>query len=252
MELNLKTLTKTKLLGVNIPRRFAWKLLNQILFKIDAHIMFFSEKHRKKIINVVHKVINESKKDNIEGGTIQLHEGYNLISCLNSVIDLPGDIVEIGVFKGSSAKMICEFKKDKHLHLFDTFEGLPEIIEIDNNNYTRDEEKYYKGQYACSLKYVKKYLKKYKKVHFYKGLFPQTGGPIKDKKFCFVNMDLDIYQSTHDALEFIYPKVVKGGIIICHDYVQAYGVRKAMNEFFKNKPENVIELVGLHGIVVKL
>ena len=250
--MDIKSLTKTKMFGLNIPRSLAWKLLNKILYKIDAHIIFFSEKHRRKIINVIHKIIKENKGDSIQENTIYIHEGYNIISCLNSVIDLPGDIIELGVFKGKSAKLICEFKKNKHLHLFDTFKGLPEVSKIDNLNFERNEEKYYKGQYACSLKFVKNYLKKYKNVYFYKGLFPKTGNPIKNKKFCFVNIDFDIYQSTHNALEFIYPKVVKGGIIICHDYVQAYGVRKAMNEFFKNKPENIIELVGLHGIVVKL
>ena len=53
-------------------------------------------------------------------------ENYTLYSSLKAVKDLAGDIAEIGVYKGGTAKLICELKGNKNLYLFDTFEGLPD------------------------------------------------------------------------------------------------------------------------------
>ena len=131
------------------------------------------------------------------------------------------------------------------LHLFDTFEGLPEIAKEDENRYT-------KGEFSASVEEVKRKLSDYQNVFIYKGLFPSTAGPVKNKKFSFVNLDVDIYESTLNCLKFFYPRMSKGGVIISHDYLQAKGVRKAFDDFFKNKPEPVIELSGSQCLVIKL
>ncbi len=141
--------------------------------------------------------------------------------------------------RGGSAKIICEAKGDKALYLFDTFEGLPRIDKIDSSGFS-------KGQFASSYGKVKNYLKKYKNVHIYKGVFPDTSEPIRNKQFSFVHLDVDTYKSTLDCLCFFYPRIVKSGIIISHDYFGAKGVKRAFDEFFKNKPE-LVELVGIES-----
>jgi len=105
---------------------------------------------------------------------------------------------------------------------------------------------------ANSLENVKNYLKKYSNFYIYKGLFPNTSKPIKNKKFSFVNLDVDIYESTLNCLKFFYPRMSIGGIIISHDYNTIRGVRKAIDYFFKNKPETIIELSTSQGLVVKI
>jgi len=148
--------------------------------------------------------------------------------------NLEGDYAEVGVYDGCSARMICEMKKDKPFFLFDTFEGLPKVDGIDRL--------YKKNMFNANYKKVKQKLSKYENVFIYKGLFPQeTSKFIKGRKFSFVHLDLDIYKSTKDCLEFFYDKMVKGGIILTHDYV-VDGVKKAFDEFLKDKPEKIIEL----------
>jgi len=146
---------------------------------------------------------------------------------------VPGHYAEVGVFKGATAKAICESKKKKHLHLFDTFEGLPDTSIFDR--------RYKSKMFRSNFEMVEKKLSKYKGVKMYKGLFPDTAGPVEDKKFSFVHLDVDIYQSTKDCLEFFYERMSKGGIILSHDY-HADGVKKAFNEFFEERPEQVIHL----------
>ena len=69
----------------------------------------------------------------------------------------------------------------------------------------------------------------------------------------FVHLDLDIYESTYKSLEFFYPRMVAGGIIVSHDYsnLTVPAVRRAFTEFFKDKREPVIPLWDTQCTVVK-
>src|SRR3989338_3807176 len=136
-----------------------------------------------------------------------------------------GVIAEVGVYKGGSAKLIREVTQ-KPLHLFDTFEGLPSLCEHD------DPGQFHKGDYSASLESVKNYLKDYTNISFYKGVFPSGVEPVRSKRFSFVHLDVDIYESTLNCLEFFYPRMSKGGVIISHDYPDSRGVKKAFDEFF--------------------
>ena len=159
---------------------------------------------------------------------------------------IPGDIAEVGVYYGGSAAIICEAKKNKILHLYDTFRGLPEVS-------FKDSIQFKKGQYNATLDMVKKSLGAYKNVLFNKGVFPQSALNFPSNvKFSFVHLDVDIYSSTKTSLEFFYPRMSKGGVIISHDYISSDGVGQAFDEFFKNKPEPIIELSGSQCLIVKV
>jgi hypothetical protein len=174
-------------------------------------------------------------------------EAYHIYMAVKTTQKVPGDIAEVGVYKGGSAKIICSAKgDDKALHLFDTFEGLPKVEEIDMV------WPFYEGKFAASYDSVREYLKDGSNVHFYKGIFPATSGPIKDTKFSLVNLDVDCYESTKQCLEFFYSRISPGGIIISHDYITAPGVKKAFDDFFEGKPEPVLETAGSQCLVVKI
>ena len=68
-----------------------------------------------------------------------------------------------------------------------------------------------------------------------------------------MHLDADIYESTKTGLEFFYPRTVKGGMIISHDYRNRHcpGVKLAYEEFFADKPEPVVELWKTQCLVVK-
>jgi O-methyltransferase len=67
-----------------------------------------------------------------------------------------------------------------------------------------------------------------------------------------VHLDADLYESTMAGLEFFYPRMPPGAILICHDYLSSEGVNAAFGEFFADKPEPVIELTGYQCLVVKV
>lgn len=176
--------------------------------------------------------------------TVGVDEAYMIRSAVLATRQVPGLLAEVGVFRGGTARVICEAKGDRTLHLFDTFEGLPSPEAIDKG--------FERGQYACSLEAVKTYLAEFQGVHFHQGLFPATGASVRDCRFSFVHLDVDLYQSTIEALKFFYPRMNVGAMLISHDYVEFCAVRRAFDNYFNGAAQSVLELSGNQCLVVKV
>jgi hypothetical protein len=140
-----------------------------------------------KVNKIVNKRIIEDVRESISGrkdwgGAAQTDSELNLMSyLLNRTKDIEGDIAEVGVYKGGSAKFMCNFRNGKTMHLFDTFEGLPETDEddyIEKYGRHKDRRVLAKGEMAVSIDYVKNVLKDQDNIFYYKGLFPDTSKPI--------------------------------------------------------------------------
>ena len=165
------------------------------------------------------------------------------MSAIDAVKNVPGDMAELGVATGASAKMISARAPHRVLHLFDTFEGLPEPSQ-------HDSKRFKKQQYSYSLEEVQSYLKG-ENLRFYKGLFPGTTTDLSHLRFAFVHLDADLYQGTLAGLEWFYPRMHPGAILICHDYDTSEGVNRAFEEFFADKPEPYFDLVSSQCMFVK-
>lgn len=179
---------------------------------------------------------------------LTIREAYNIYFYLSSTLPLGGVIAELGVYKGGSAKLMGEFKSGQPLHLFDTFWGMPPVNSgVDLHN---------EGDFSdITLENVQSYLKSYSQCIFHPGLFPDSTHDLPENiEFCFVHLDVDIYESTLSGLEFFYPRLKKGGVIISHDFnsISCPGVRKAFDEYFNDKNEQVIHLWDTQGMVRKL
>jgi hypothetical protein len=175
-------------------------------------------------------------------------EAYIVHSMARAAARLPGDIAEVGVYEGGSAKLICEVKGERNLHLFDTFAGLPEST-------THDRAIHNKKQYACSVESVGKYLAEYPNVFFYPGLFPDSvpadNARLNEARFSFVHFDVDLYESTLACLKYFYPRMNPGGVMLSHDYSILAGVERAFAEFLADKPEGLIDLPTTQCMVIK-
>lgn len=166
---------------------------------------------------------------------------------LKSVSNIVGDVCEVGVYRGGTAKIISENIKNCDLFLFDTFEGMPYYDSEKDKDWgvgTFNETDY---------EMVSKLFESNKNVKVFKGVFPSdTSHHIEDRLFKFVHLDVDNYQPYKESLEFFYNRMVKGGIILFDDYDCGCcpGANKAVDEFFSDKPENVQKNVGVY--IVKL
>ena len=181
-------------------------------------------------------------KDNYPPTLLTSGEPHRLARLAKQAQRIEGDFAEVGVYQGGSAAILCEVKGDKTLHLFDTFEGIPKVSEIDKD--------YYVGQFAANIEDVKQNLSKFPKIKFHKGIFPDTAGAVAQKRFAFVHIDVDTYESTIACLKFFYHRVNKGGLIVIHDY-HCDSIKKAIDEFLVDKQQKVNKIGVVFCLIVK-
>ena len=172
------------------------------------------------------------------------NEAFMVHSVARAQSCLPGDMAEVGVYQGCSARLISEASNGRTLHLFDTFEGLP-CPESRETGHLREK------QYNSPLDRVKAYLADRPNVHFHPGFFPATAAGMENARFSFVHLDVDLKSSTRACLDFFYPRLVPGGAIMTHDYSYLDGVREAFAEFTGGHAMQLIELPTSQAILIR-
>lgn len=173
--------------------------------------------------------------------------------------NLPGDIAELGVYLGDFAAELNKMFPERKLHLFDTFAGfMPEDIEIESQG------KYSKavvGDFSdANTEIVLDKMNYPENIVFYEGDFV-TSETCHADAFSFVSLDADLYNPTKQGLDFFWPKLVKNGVILVHDYQsgQFKGVKKAVDEFLDSRVADGMEdfceipICDMHGslLIVK-
>ena len=164
---------------------------------------------------------------------------------------IPGDVAELGVFRGDFAVLINAAFPDRTIHLFDTFEGFPpKDVEI-------EQEQGFSGAKAgdfaeTAQDIVAKRLPCPEQAVFHKGYFPATFRSCMEKTFAFVSVDADLYAPTAAALPLFWDRLSTGGAMLIHDVnsTQYTGAGKAVREFCTEKGLLPMPVCDLHGSVV--
>lgn len=165
------------------------------------------------------------------------------LSQMQKDIDSNICVAEAGVFEGDFAKHINCYYPNRELFLFDTFEGFcDKDIE---KEMTMSNAKV--GDYSnTNEEMVLSKMPFKEKCKIFKGYFPQTAENI-DKMFCFVNLDLDLYEPTYNGLVFFEKRMVSQGIILVHDYFadNFKGPKEAVDTFIaENKGKYIVLPIG--------
>ncbi len=165
------------------------------------------------------------------------------LSVLMQEYDQSVAIAEAGVFQGDFAKYMNQYFPDRNLYLFDTFEGFDakDIALERQNNYSAAGEADY---HNTSL--VRQKMKYPERCIFKAGYFPETASGIEEE-FCFVNLDLDLYQPTLEGLRWFESRMVKGGVILIHDYFadNFRGVKQAVDEYMRSRLRQELHLMPI-------
>lgn len=161
-----------------------------------------------------------------------------LRTLLLSTQHLQGDIVEVGVYKGGSAKVLVENAGDSRVFLFDTFAGMPHHDKALDGRWGV-------GSFSdTSVESIRQMFAGNERVSVYAGVFPvDTGDFLDGARLRFVHLDCDNYGSYTAALEFLYEMVVPGGILVFDDYGEdcCPGATAAVDEFFLGHAQVVID-----------
>jgi len=171
---------------------------------------------------------------------------YIFKNLLNLVENIDADYAECGVYQGASSYLILQKYTENRLHIFDSFEGLSEPENIDGNYWSR-------GNLFASEDLVRKNLSEFTNFTLYKGWIPDRFNEVADKKFAFVHIDVDLYQPTLDSIRFFYSRMLPGAVILCDDYgsVVCPGAKRAFDEFFEDKDENIVALPEQQCFIIK-
>ena len=184
--------------------------------------------------------------------------------------NINGDIIECGVWKGGGLMAITEKLKFYHdlnriVWAFDTFEGMtvPEDHDVDLNDIKAsvllDEliPPLYDVKCMCSYEEATTNILStgYPKnnLRFIKGDIKDTLPMVELDKIAILHLDTDWYASTKIELEYLYPKLVKGGVLIIDDYGHWKGCKQAVDEYFALHEPNVkmIEIDYTARLIIK-
>ena len=197
------------------------------------------------------------RTDAVAGNTgLKPNSLYTLIHFLRESLPLDGDVVECGVWRGGSARLLREeliaAGATKKLHLFDSFEGMSAV---DATN-----DRHEVGDFSdTSLDHVQRFVTgaagvdKHGIAEFHQGWIPQSFAGCDGMRICFAHIDLDLYQSILDTLAFVYPRLASRGVIVFDDYgfASCPGARQAVDEFFADRGERPFPLDTGQALLIK-
>lgn len=193
----------------------------------------------------------------IEGFTlVDKYRCFELWKLVEQVAKLgSGSIIEIGVWRGGTGALIASQAKhcgiSDRVFLCDTFAGVVKAGGKDSV--------YKSGEHADTDRRTVEELiltrMKLNNVDILEGIFPdQTGHRVEGLQFRLCHIDVDVYQSAKDVADWIWDKIVPGGIIVYDDYGYqgCDGITKYVDEQMMYRDRLVIYNLNGHAIVLKL
>lgn len=175
-----------------------------------------------------------------------------LLSLLPEAVTRAGMLAECGVYRGGTLIPTGLYLKQnglaKVVYGFDSFQGFDASVDSEialGGSPSGDKRR--GGFGDTSLEYVGAKVRRWglqQHVRLVKGYLERTLPLHANERFCFVHLDVDIYESYRLALEFFYPRVTPGGVILLDEYNDPPwpGCNKAVDEFLRDKPERLTEI----------
>jgi O-methyltransferase len=240
LELLKRTLSRFDLGDLKYPARSKYAALNRIANVMNACLQPLGvELDRVKPFDATARYEGRDQPHNAET-MIGMRRLDNIEACVTTVIEdgIPGDLLEAGVWRGGSVifmRALLEVLGDPYRAVWvaDSFEGLPTpdpSVRAD-----RGDKHHENRLLSVGLDDVTENFKKYglldDRVRFLKGWFEDTLPQAPIESLSVLRADGDMYKSTIDILEPLYPKVSEGGFVIIDDYGAVPGCQQATDDF---------------------
>jgi O-methyltransferase len=178
-------------------------------------------------------------------------------------VSIPGDIVEIGVWRGGSILSMIKMHEQnanalqRRFHLYDTFTGMTPATNNDIDHTGRhaneliQENPFFKCE--SSLSEVKHNIASNTSISsdlikYHVGDICNTPKSDIPDKIAILRLDTDWYESTKFELENFYNHVSEGGIVIVDDYGHWQGAKRAVDEFLQKHPHIILKKIDYTGV----
>ncbi len=136
---------------------------------------------------------------------------------INEIKDVPGQIAELGVFRGDFAQYLNYAFDNRKLYLFDSFDGFQADEASEEINKNNCSDSFINSYKLTNLDIVMDKMVHKENVIIKKGFFPESLNGLEEQ-FAFVSLDVDLEESTLEGLRYFYPRLSSGGYIFIHDY----------------------------------
>lgn len=184
---------------------------------------------------------------NVDNNAGDLPRMYALLLNIRQVMeaDVPGDFAELGVYRGNSAAVLAHYGRlhGRSVFLFDTYEGFSrqDLAGIDAGKPRMFAD--------TSLDLVKRNVGADAAVYV-RGFFPGTvTDDIAGRRFAVVHLDCDLYEPMKAGMEFFFPRLSPGGLLVMHDYANPYwdGAKRAVDEYVQGIGESLVLIPDKSG-----
>lgn len=183
---------------------------------------------------IAQKVLEKEAKRNRT--YFDLNDFENIIQAIKLTKELVGDYVEIGTYKGDSARVALSYMKEtcveRKAWFLDTFEGFNYEEAKDSGD----------SLWACTVhddtseKYVESQLNEFGNYKLVRTNIIRDDLPEEIKKIVVCNIDVDIYEAVKESLEKVKKLIVPGGVILAEDYGHTphlFGAEYAIKTFYE-------------------
>jgi hypothetical protein len=169
---------------------------------------------------------------------------HDLLRYFLATLELPGGRAECGAYRGATALMLCNAWHSRHgdftgsgFYLIDSFSGtgvstVHDLIPVrDARGGTHMSPFFPPGKTDVTADAVRGHFHDFPGAAICAGWIPAVFAQLPEQPWAFVHIDLTLYEATLAALEYFYPRLTSGGVIICDGSVFCPGVQQALDEF---------------------
>ena len=190
---------------------------------------------------------------------------YFLARYFLHAMELGGAYAECGVFRGTSALFLCRAARTRRpgyagedLHLIDSFEGISrpsgeDLLDARGEDGSIIRAGVAQGALSSPISAARRTLRDFPAVSFHQGWIPGVFARLPETRWGFVHVDVDLYEPTRDSLEYFFPRLLEGGVIVCDDYLAPRfpGAQRAWDRFCEQNDLPFVVLDTGQSVILK-
>lgn len=194
-------------------------------------------------------------KNNTLVDIYRCYELWQLVQKVQS-LNAAAAVLEVGVWRGGTAgimaRQLLNLKSTATIYLADTFTGVAKAGANDSF--------YTGGEHSDTSRHIVEDVlnnkSQYPHFQILKGIFPEDTADkiLITEQFGLCHIDVDVYDSAKDILEWVWDKLIPGGVVVFDDYGfhSCTGVTKLVEQYRYYPDRQIIHNLNGHAVMIKL
>lgn len=189
---------------------------------------------------------------------------FELVQYFLATAAVPGARAECGVYRGATALLLCHAQRScdpqydgRDFHLIDSYAGTSastsqDFIPVRNDGGTARMQAFFPaGKTDTSPELVRGFFTEFPHAQVRPGWIPQVFATLPERDWAFIHLDLTLFEPTLSALEYFYPRLNKGGVIVCDGSIFCPGADKALEQFCAAQRIAYVVLGHRSSVIIK-